>query len=257
MIKIEKDFEDIPSILKSDNRKEAFDNNITSNEYSDAKNLYKVGSVQKKLNEIYHLKCAYCEQKLLDSPKHIEHYRPKDTYFWLAYSWDNLLLSCGSCNSTKGKRFETLNSQVSYNNENFINIHSLGNNYDLIEKPLIINPEKEDILDKLFFDKDGKINSLDSRVLHTINNACNLNRPELLEKRVLIITNFKSRIQKHYLLFIKHKDISRFKPDIENFFEECIKEKEFYSFKYFIINNIEIFFENRIIQNILKSLISK
>lgn len=142
MTKIEKDFTDIPNILNSDNRKEAFDNNILANKFSDNKNLYKVPSVQKKLNKIYHLKCAYCEQKLLDAPKHIEHYRPKDTYYWLAYSWDNLLLSCGSCNSSKGNRFETTNSQVTYSNEDFINIHNLGNTYDLIEKPLIINPEK-------------------------------------------------------------------------------------------------------------------
>lgn len=257
MIKIEKDFDDIPSILKSDNRKEAFDNNITASKYTDDKNLYKVPSIQKKLNEIYHLKCAYCEQKLLDSPKHIEHYRPKDTYFWLAYSWDNLLLSCGSCNSTKGKRFEIVNSQVSYTNEDFLNIHNLSDNYNLIEKPLIINPEKEDVLDKLIFDAEGKINSEDSRVLHTINNACNLNRKELLEKRLLIITNFRSRIQKHYLLFLKHKDITRFKPDIEDFLEECTKENEFYSFRYFIINNIDTFFENESIQKILKGLILK
>jgi len=257
MTKIEKDYSDIPSILNNENRKEAFDKNIIASKYTDDKNLYKVGSVQKKLNEIYHLKCAYCEQKLLDAPKHIEHYRPKDTYYWLAYSWDNLLLCCGSCNSSKGKRFETTNPQVMYNNEEFINIHNLGNTYDLIEKPLIINPEKEDVLYRLIFDIEGKIDSLDPRVLHTINNACKLNRLELVQKRLLIITNFKSRIEKHYYLFKRYKDITRFKPDIEDFLEECKKENEFYSFRYFIINNIEIFFENKNIQCILISLISK
>ena len=73
----------------------------------------------------------------------------------------------------------------------------------------------------------------------------------------MIITNFRSRIQKHYLLFLKHKDITRFKPDIEDFLEECIKENEFYSFRYFIINNIDTFFENEHIQKILKGLILK
>ena len=86
MIKVEKDFSNIPSILKKENREEAFNNNISSRSYCDSKNRYKVGSVQKRLNKIYNLKCAYCEQKLLDAPKHVEHYRPKNIYYWLAYS---------------------------------------------------------------------------------------------------------------------------------------------------------------------------
>lgn len=126
MIKVEKDFADIPVILTQQVREEAFNVNVTSSSYCDDKNRYKVGSVQKKLNEIYHLKCAYCEQKLLDAPKHIEHYRPKKTYYWLAYSWDNLLLCCGSCNSAKGDRFTTANSAISYKDEVFEDIHSLG-----------------------------------------------------------------------------------------------------------------------------------
>ena len=51
MIKVNKDFADIPKILKNQNRKDAFYKNISSNQYADEKNLYKVGSVQKKLNE--------------------------------------------------------------------------------------------------------------------------------------------------------------------------------------------------------------
>ncbi|HIP27008.1 MAG TPA: hypothetical protein EYG80_05080, partial [Flavobacteriaceae bacterium] len=84
MIKVVKNLDNIPPILKSANRKEAFKSNVLGKRYVDGKNLYKVGSVQKVLKELYHLKCAYCEQKLLDAPKHIEHYRPKDIYYWLA-----------------------------------------------------------------------------------------------------------------------------------------------------------------------------
>lgn len=47
MIKVNKDFADIPKILKNQNRKDAFDKNISSSQYTDEKNLYKVGSVQK------------------------------------------------------------------------------------------------------------------------------------------------------------------------------------------------------------------
>ena len=194
MIKVNKDFTDIPKILKSQNRKDAFDKNISSSQYSDEKNLYKAGSVQKKLNEIYHLKCAYCEKNLLDAPKHIEHYRPKDTYYWLAYSWDNLLLSCGSCNSSKGTKFQIKKMIVSYSNESFEDIHNLGDSYDGIEKPMVVNPEKDDVLDKLVFDKEGNISSLDDRVIYTINEVCNLNREELIQKRVKLLNDFINKI---------------------------------------------------------------
>jgi len=139
MIKVEKDFDNIPIILTQQSREDAFNDNISSTSYCDNKNRYKVGSVQKRLNKIYHLKCAYCEQKLLDAPKHIEHYRPKDIYYWLAYSWDNLLLCCGSCNSTKGKQFDITNDAVTYKGEQFSNIHNLGRDYDISEEPKIIN----------------------------------------------------------------------------------------------------------------------
>lgn len=52
-------------------------------------------------------KCAYC-----DSPASavthadVEHYRPKDIYWWLAYCYDNYLYACQICNqSYKSNKF--------------------------------------------------------------------------------------------------------------------------------------------------------
>ena len=95
MIKVNKRFDNIPDILtlkpkRGNSRQIVFDENIKANKYIDTKNSYKVDSVQKRLNDIYNLKCAYCEDTLLNSPKQIEHYRPKDIYYWLAYSWEIL-----------------------------------------------------------------------------------------------------------------------------------------------------------------------
>jgi len=258
MIKVEKDFSDIPTILTQQAREDAFNNNVSSASYCDNKNRYKVRLVQKKLNEIYHLKCAYCEHKLLDAPKHIEHYRPKNIYYWLAYSWDNLLLCCGSCNSAKGNRFATNSDAVNYNNESFIDIHNLGNTYDNTESPKIINPEKEDVLDLISFDKEGHISSEDVRVHHTIEDACSLNREELVQLRMEIITDFINIMNDHYIYFIKHKDASRFIPDIENFINNCKVENAFYAFRYFILNNVEIFFEdNLVLQKIISGRYAK
>ena len=251
MIKVEKDFTNIPSILKKENRKEAFNKNISSSAYLDTENRYKVRSVQTRLNEIYHLKCAYCEQKLWDAPKHMEHYRPKNIYYWLAYSWDNLLLSCGSCNSSKGTRFKIENAIVTYNNENFESIHNLGDDYDEREKPYIINPEKEDILEFIKYDIQGKVSSKNLRVSHTIEEACKLNRDELVQKRLPILIDFMNQINKHYEQFSKKGDITRFEPDVESFMKKVSKENEFYSFRYYIINNLKLFFKNENIQKLL------
>ena len=49
-------------------------------------------------------KCCYCETAL-DANSEVEHWRPKSHYYWLAYSWDNLFLSCGFCNKKKGNAF--------------------------------------------------------------------------------------------------------------------------------------------------------
>jgi hypothetical protein len=51
------------------------------------------------LADMQHGKCCYCEKRE-EQPKYrdVEHYRPKVTYWWLTWSWDNLLFSCMDCN---------------------------------------------------------------------------------------------------------------------------------------------------------------
>lgn len=63
-------------------------------------------------------KCCYCERKLEEGYNDVEHYRPKARadrspgsaethgYWWLAFTWDNLLFACPSCNrSGKNDQF--------------------------------------------------------------------------------------------------------------------------------------------------------
>jgi len=257
MIKVEKNLDDIPSILKKANREEAFKENIKAKKYIDSKNLYKVVSVQKELYKIYNKKCAYCEDSLLNTPKHIEHYRPKNGgYYWLAYSWDNLILCCTSCNSKKNNNFKTKNQQINYDGEKFEDIHNFRDDYDKIEEPFIINPEKDDILSDIIFNDEAEISSNNKRVHHTIEEACNLNRDELVQKRIKIFNNFRQNIEAHYETFKRKKDITRFLPDIENFVKDCKKENDFYAFRYFIIHNIDKFFEGKlktIVERIVKA----
>ena len=46
-------------------------------------------------------KCAYCEaDTAVVAHGDVEHFRPKDLYWWLAYSMDNYNFSCQICNQT-------------------------------------------------------------------------------------------------------------------------------------------------------------
>lgn len=256
MIKVVKDFHNTPTILKSRLREEAFNENIRYSYYVDNKNRYKVDSVLEELKVIYSCKCAFCEKKLLDIPKHIEHYRPKNTYYWLSYSWDNLLLSCGSCNSHKGEKFALQGTKVNYNSEKFQDVHNLKSYYDSIEQPLLINPEVDDIQFLINYDDSCSIYSKDVRVDYTIQ-TCALNRNELINLRKTILNDFTNQINEHYFLFLKYNDISRFMPTINNFISNCSISDDYFTLRTFILNNITIFFQDKNIQKILQGLINK
>jgi uncharacterized protein (TIGR02646 family) len=70
--------------------------------------VYKAEEVKRRLEELFHGKCAYCESFYgSQAPVDVEHYRPKGSieeapahpgYWWLAMEWTNLLPSCLDCN---------------------------------------------------------------------------------------------------------------------------------------------------------------
>lgn len=74
--------------------------------------LYAHESVKQSLRKAQHDKCAFCESKFAHiSYGDVEHFRPKagwrqeddepltrPGYYWLAYEWSNLFLSCTLCN---------------------------------------------------------------------------------------------------------------------------------------------------------------
>ena len=73
--------------------------------------LYGAPDVKQTLIQMQHGKCCYCEFKLPPGYySDVEHFRPKKAvleddgrlrrpgYYWLAYTWENLLLACAECN---------------------------------------------------------------------------------------------------------------------------------------------------------------
>jgi hypothetical protein len=83
-------------------------------------------AVKAELEARQHGKCCYCEVVFDDHKPHadtcVEHWRPKLSsrqeqgatrirpgYYWLAYNWDNLLVSCSFCNRKKNDLFPLAN----------------------------------------------------------------------------------------------------------------------------------------------------
>ncbi len=56
-------------------------------------------------------KCCYCEKWGERSGNDVEHYRPKCIYWWLAFTWSNLLYACDQCNSRKNSQFDLLSGE--------------------------------------------------------------------------------------------------------------------------------------------------
>ncbi len=173
MISVKKDFNDIPKIL-----------------LTNKKNAYEDDSVKNKLKEIYHNKCAYCEQKL-DKIK-VDHYRPQSMYKWLENEWSNLLPVCHACNKNKTDKFPILSKQVKDEPQNKED-KKADSELLLSEKPIIIHPEVDTPENHFYYDKSGIIYGNTERGQKNVT-ILNLNRQDILEKRKQIIDNIDKQI---------------------------------------------------------------
>ena len=128
-----------PDDYQSGARKFNFDNVIYGHE-----------SVKSTLLQAQHDKCCYCESKFgAASYGAVEHFRPKGAvqqgqglggehpgYYWLAYSWSNLLVSCERCNTShKRSLFPLANPEL-----------RARCHYDDVDRetPLFVDPARED-----------------------------------------------------------------------------------------------------------------
>ena len=243
MIKVEKNLEDIPSSLLDKKTTARRDTCIRDSKYHQAKKFdqrYKQSDIKNKVEQIYHQKCAFCEQKVIrcidnnlqDYSTTIEHYRPKSIYYWLAFSWDNLLLCCHRCNQNKSNSFDiTHNIRVAYHNSFMDNIHTSNQEYNTIEESKMVHPELENIISNLEFTKYGEISSNNNRVKYTID-TCKIDRDDLNEKRKRVIDEFINRVNSNILLGKTIKNIlEEFILDINN------KDKEFIALRYWVLKN--------------------
>lgn len=201
MRKIDKDLTEIPAKLVVSDKQLTHQRRIeliSKGAYiyeSKYESRYKTPDIKEKLNNIYLHKCAYCEN--YSEQTHVDHYRPKKDYYWLAYSWDNLICSCPMCNQFKKNEFAIKGKRVSPPNatDDLSNINLWSSQkYDLQEKPLLLNPERDVLEDMFSFDKNGNIFGKNERAKYTIK-ICHLNRPSLVDARRSIIDALRNKVR--------------------------------------------------------------
>lgn len=244
MKKINKDLKDIPVSLTADDKKLTHKKRleiiakkkyINEQSYNDR---YKTDDIKDKLKHLYNNKCVFCEQKV--EQYHVEHFRPKNIYYWLAYSWDNLLLACDNCNIGKGKKFEIRGKRAKCPNiKSLKNINTIASDkYDIQEHPMLINPEQIDPKPYLKFEKDGRILSDNENVEYTIK-TCKIDRKYLNDERRKIIDKFKRELTSD---LFNNRTIEEQKHDINVLVRHFVDEandndNEFLAFRSFAIEH--------------------
>jgi len=195
--------------------------------------------IKEELKTLYSNKCAFCEVKLTDFDADnkftVEHFRPKEFYYWLAYEWSNLLPTCPKCNRLKNDEFPIINdekrikSHPEFNGKLDKTKCKITASELVDEEAYIINPEIDNpdlFLDfKIENNKKGiEIYGIDvkNRGEKTID-VCNLNRVDLLKDRQefvidsiieLIDFSFSAKEKALELLNIAFENIEKKAKDI-------------------------------------------
>jgi len=199
---------------------------------------YKMKDIKILIRGLYKNKCAYCEQKVEQS--HVEHYRPKQTYYWLAFSWDNLLCACDDCNQHKSTHFRINGplATLTVDLNSIKNINTLSASYDLSEMPDMVNPEVTDPTGHLVFSRDGKISSANARFDYTID-KCQIDRTYLRDNRKKVFDDFIEDLKEEISLTAdKAQQIDAINTLVRKFIRESKKpNNEYLAFRNYVINN--------------------
>jgi uncharacterized protein (TIGR02646 family) len=154
-------------------------------------------SVKDALRNAQHDKCAFCESKISHiAYGDIDHVRPKagyqqrrggplkrPGYYWLAYTWENLLLVCEICNRREKKSLFPLEkgSKRARSPQ-----HRIEN-----EQVLFVDPSREDPGQHLTFREHVMIAANGSKRGRITRRGLDLNRPELKARREALLSQVR------------------------------------------------------------------
>jgi len=267
MISVKKDFTVVPAALDTAERTALIMLSLTEKNKHDFKLKVYRNSILLELKKVYHNKCGYCEtEESAGAPWQVEHYRPKAKvtedadhkgYYWIAYEWSNLLLSCAICNNKKRNRFPIKGTRITnpvLTASGLPDDDSRLANSDFFqnEKALLLHPEIDTVEDFFIFKPDGEIEALDSslRALETIK-ICDLNRSDLVFRRLRVLNKLFDAIQKELRELEDGKiTIDRARHAIKRRFEELHQlqqpENQYSRFAFFMYTKFEQFFTERL-----------
>jgi len=151
--------------------------------------IYAAKSVKNALIKAQHGKCCFCESQVTHVDYgDVEHFRPKGGfrqkesdplsrpgYYWLAYAWSNLFLSCTLCNQRYKKNLFPLIDPAKRARSHHDNVGD--------EQPLLINPSEDDPEKHIGFREEIAYPVRGSRRGKATIRALGLDRPELEERR--------------------------------------------------------------------------
>ena len=140
---------------------------------------------KKDFAEAQHDKCAYCETNAQAGQwGDIEHFRPKSRYPWLAYSWENWLLSCLICNRSFKQADFPVEEEL-----------PLEPGVEDLEKSLLLDPcGGEPPARHLRFNDDGSIEARTEVGRHTIR-TLGLDRSPLVKERAQLASRLRRTLQ--------------------------------------------------------------
>ncbi len=211
MIRLQRPAE--PEVLKTKGQTET--RNLTENydkgkrDFEFDNKIYAATSVKNSLRNAQSGKCCYCER--YEEIGDVEHFRPKDNYYWLAYDWENLLFSCPKCNRSFKRTKFPLGSEYQTNNHH----NDISKEIPLLINPYNENPEKH--IEYKGFTPIGK----DIKGKTTIE-TIGLDRPFLDQRRMQIYKLLKQTFQ------AMQNNTSK-KTELENLIQEYTSESSEYS----------------------------
>lgn len=158
-------------------------------EFEFKSSTYGAKSVKNTLIKAQHKKCCFCESKITHvSYGDVEHFRPKGGtrqqagddlakpgYYWLAYDWSNLFLSCTLCNQRYKRNLFPLVDPSKRAKSHHDDVSQ--------ESPLFIDPSEDDPQEHIAFREEIAYPIDGSARGVTSIKSLGLNRPDLEERR--------------------------------------------------------------------------
>jgi len=188
------------------------------------------------LESEFHGKCGYCEKKIVQpNYSNVDRYRPNngirdakeyfpDLYWWLTFTWNNLILCCKECKQYKANYFPIRGKRASVDNQSIKK-----------ENPLLVNPLIGEPSTYFHFDNEGNIHSTEERGSQTIE-LLRLNRTELIESRRLAREKIIEIVKRKLIRDESFIPIQKIEY-LQTLFEKEDSSIEFSSFKRWVLIN--------------------